>query len=397
MTLSRDSIFALQRHFLGALSAPSHTWLEPLPSQPLVFIGDALRAHSDGSAVDFGSVSSPGEERRLVRVCNRGAEQADVRLDEPPAWLIATWLERDGDTASLASGESAMLELIVPHDAEREFRGTLRFHIADRIEELGVQMTARRWHPVAQFDFNGSPVPTVFDFGVDDRPYALSVANATSIPLVVTFSDLPDWLTFEVHGQSRGGPIEGAFFERAAPFVVQIRPRNLGMHRGVLRVSTNDPRPELQTIELHFAACVVATTACVRVTRRPARVRMRADQTITIAAHLENLGRVPARTVKEKVPGALSVREAPVIPAAHDGQPGSATVPIRVAPRNLSPGVHALTLTLRIEDGDPPTVDVPVQIDVVPARRSVLRPEAIAALFALLLLTLLLVIVRGMS
>jgi hypothetical protein len=396
MTLSRDSIFALQRHFLGALSAPSRTWLEPLPSQPLVFIGDALRAHSDGSAVDFGSVSSPGEERRLVRVCNRGAEQADVRLDEPPAWLIATWIERDGDTASLASGESATLELIVPHDAEREFRGTLRFHIAGRIEELRVQMTARRWHPVAQFDFNGSPVPARFDFGVDDRPYALSVANATSIPLVVTFADLPDWLTFEAGGRRRSGPAEGAFFERAAPFAVQLRPHKLGVHAGVLRLRTNDPRPELQAIELQFAACVVAATPCVRVTS-PDRVRLRADQTITVVAQLENLGRVAARMSKEAVPGALSIREAPVVPAAHDGRPGSAALPICVAPRNLSPGAHAPTLTLRIEGGDPATIDVPVELDIDPPRRSVLRPEAIAALFALLLLTLLLVIVRGIS
>lgn len=396
MTLSRDSIFALQRHFLGALSAPSRTWLEPLPSQPLVFIGDAMRSHSDGCVVDFGSVSSPGEERRLVRVCNRGAEQADVRLDEPPAWLIATWLERDGDTASLASGQSATLELIVPHDAEREFRGSLRFHIADRVEELRVQMTARSWHPAARFDFNGSPVPARFDFGAGDQPYALSIANATSIPLVVTFADLPDWLTFKAGGQSRSGPAEGAFFERAAPFAVQLRAHKLGVHTGVLRVRTNDPRPELQALELQFAACVVAATPCVRVTS-PDRVRLRADQTITVVAQLENLGCVAAQTSKEAVPGALSIREAPVVPAAHDGRPGSATLPIRVAPRNLSPGAHSLTLTLRVEGGDPATIDVPVQLDVDSPRPSVLTPKAIAALFAVLLLTLLFVIVRGMS
>jgi hypothetical protein len=395
MTLSRDSIFALQRHFLGALSAPSRTWLEPLPWQPLVFIGDALRAHADGSVVDFGSVSSPGEERRLVRVCNRGGEQADVRLDEPPAWLIATWLGRDGDTASLASGESATLELIVPHDAEREFRGTIRLHIADRIEELRVQMTARRWHPVARFDFNGSPLPRRFDFGVGDQPYGLSVANATSIPLVVTFADLPDWLTFEAGGQRRSGPAEGAFFERAAPFAVQLRAHKLGVHEGVLRVRTNDPRPELQEIELQFAACVVAAAPCVRVTS-PDRVRLRPEQTITVIAQLENFGRVAARTSKEAVPGALSIREAPVVPAAHDGRPGSAELPIRLAPRNLSPGAHALTLTLRIEGGDPAAIDVPVRFDVDPPRPSVLSPKTIAALFTLLLLTLLFVIVKGM-
>jgi len=395
MTLSRDSIFALQRHFLGALSAPSRTWLEPLPSQPLVFIGDAIHSRGDGCVVDLGSVSSPGEERRLVRVCNRGAEHADVRIAAPPAWLMATWLERDGDTVSLASGESATLELILPHDAEREFRGAVQLQIGDRMEELRVQMTARRTHPIARFDFNGSPVASRFDFGAGDRPYTLSVANATSIPLVVTFADLPDWLTFKVDGQSRSGPIEGAFFQRAAPFAVELRPRNLGVHEGGLRIRTNDPRPELQAMELQFAACVLAATPCVRVTP-PDRIRLRANQSTTVAAGLENWGRVVARTSIEAVPGALSVREAPAVPAARGGKPGTAMLPVRVTPKNLIPGAHALTLTLRIEGGDPAMVNVPVQFDVDPPRRSALPPTAIAVLFALLVLALLFVIARGM-
>jgi hypothetical protein len=395
MTLSRDSILALQRHFLGALSVPSRTWLEPLPSQPLVFAGDAVRSDAGGCVLDFGSVSSPGEERRLVRVCNRGAERVDVRVDEPPQWLMATWFESDGDTAPLGSGECATLELIVPHDAEREFRGALRFHVSERVEELRVCMIARRSHPIARFDFNGAGVPSPFDFGSDDRTYTLTVANATSIPLIVTFSDLPDWLTFKVEGRSRNGPIEGAFFERAAPFAVQLRPQGLGVHTGVLRVHTNDPRQELRTIELQFAACVVASRPRVCVTR-PDRVRLRADQKVTVAAELENWGRVAARTSSEAMPRALSIRGAPIVPAAHDGKPGTATLSIRVAPRNLAPGAHALTLTLLISGGDPATIDVPVQFDVDPPRRSALRPEMIAVLFALLFLTLLFVIVRGM-
>jgi hypothetical protein len=395
MNLSRESILALQRHFLGALSAPPRTWLEALPSQPLMFAGQAIRSYDDECLYDFGSVSSPGEERRLISVCNRGAERVDVRIGEPPAWLMATWLQSDGDTVSLASGEGAALELIVPHDAEREFRGVVRFHVADRVDELNVRMTARRSHPIAQFDFNGSPAPHPFDFGTDDGPYVLAIANATSIPLIVTFSDLPDWLTFEVDGRGRGGPIAGRFFERAAPFAVHLRPQNLGMHTGVLRVHTNDPRPEVQNIELHLAACVAASKPCVRVTP-PERARLRADQTITVAAQLENWGRTPARTSKETVPPALSIRDCPTVPA-HDGKPGTTTLPIRIAPATLGPGAHTLTLSLWINGGDPARIDVPVQVDVDPPRRGLLRAETIAALFALLLIALLFVIVRGMS
>ena len=75
----------------------------------------------------------------------------------------------------------------------------------------------------------------------------------------------------------------------------------------------------------------------------------------------------------------------------------SHAMPIRIAPKTLVPGAHTLTLSLRVDGGDPATIDVPVELDVDPHRRSALRPEVIAALFALLFLTLLFVIVRGMS
>jgi hypothetical protein len=396
MTLSRDSILALQRHFLGALSTPARTWLEPLPSQPLVFAGDAIRSRAEGGLLDFGTVSSPGQERRLVRVCHRGAGCADVRIGEPPAWLMAAWLEGERDTVSLAGGESATLELIVPHDAEREFRGAVRFHIGERVEELNVHLSARRSHPIARIDFNGSSSAQPFDFGTDDGPYVLVVANTTSIPLIVTFSDLPDWLTFEVDRRRRPGPIAGTFFERAAPFAVHLRPQHLGVHDGVLRLRTNDPRPEMQKIELRFAAFVVASKPCLRVVP-PGPVRLRADQKVTVTAQLENWGRAPARISKEAAPNALSIREAPVVPAARDGKPGRITLPIRIAPATLTPGAYTLMLSLRIDGGDPGKVSVPVEFDVDPRRRSALRPELTAALVALLLLTLLFVILRGMS
>jgi hypothetical protein len=394
MNVSRDSILALQRHFLGALSAPSNTGLEPLSVQPLVFSGDAIRADPTGCAVDFGTVASPGEERRLVRIGNRGPECLVVRLGKPPAWLMARWEDADDDSVSIAAGACTTLALAVPHDAEREFTGTLIFQVGDRVEELRVRMTARRSHPIAEIDFNGSPSPRRFDFGMRDHPYVLTIGNRTSIPLVVTFADLPDCLTFHVDGQSRGGPIDGVFFERKAPFAVQLRPQHLGAHEGILRLRTNDPRSEMRNIELHFTACLAAAKPCVRVAPPP-RIRMRADQTATAEASLENWGLTQARTAKESVPAALSVRECPTVPAARDGKPGITALPIRVAPRTLIPGSHTLSVSLRIDGGDPALVTVPVEVDVDAPRRSVLRPEWIIALFAVLFLALLLVIVRG--
>jgi len=250
MKLSRDSVLALQRHFLGALRAPARAWLEPLPSPPLVILGGAIRS----GTLDLGSVSSPGQERCRVRVCNRSAQRIEVRIAEVPSWLTVRWLGVEGDTVAMAGGEAgASLEVLVIHDEERQFHGVLRFAAGGYVEELPVRMTARRLHPVARFDFNGSPVPHPFDFGSAEGSYELSVANATSIPLVVTFSDLPDGLTFEVEGRHRNGPIAGPFFERTAPFAVKLRPHLFGLSGGMLRLRTNDPRPEMQDLALAFA------------------------------------------------------------------------------------------------------------------------------------------------
>lgn len=395
MTLTRESILALERHFVGALTAPSRTWLEPLPQQPLVFTGAALRFDGEVPALDLGTVSSPGEERHIVRVCNRGAERAGVAI-EPPAWLLASWIDRDDETISLATGEAASVEVILPHDAEREFQGALQFRVGDRSEALAVRMIARRTHPIAQFDFNGAEHARRFDFGSSEAPYVLSVANKTSVPLVVRFADLPDWLTFEVDGRSRGGPIEGPFFERTAPFTIRLRPQHVGPHDGVVRMRTNDPRPELQDVELPFAAFVLAAKPLVRA-KTPERVRLRADQTISGAISIENWGRSPARMSPETVPAAIVVREWPIVPAARDGEPGVATLPIRITPKTLGAGAHAVTVTFRVDGGDPARVDVPVQFDVDPPRRGWLRTKTIVALFAVLILTLLFVIARGMS
>lgn len=397
MNLSRESMLALQRHFLGALSAPARTWLEPLPLRPLAYAGDAVRAAADGCTLDLGSVTSPGEERHFVRVCNRGTERIDVRLGDRPEWLTARWTGNGSETVTLHPGEAgAQLEIVVAHDAEQEFHGTVQFLAGSRVEELRVRMTARREHPLAVIDFNGTPVAQPYEFDDEDRPYRLSVQNATSIPLLVKFAELPDWLTLEVDSYERRGPVAGPFFERVAPFAVTVRPHTLGRHSGALRMSTNDPRPELQNVELRFTGILSAAKPCVRIVA-PRPARMRGDQIMSTLARLENWGRSPARTAKHALPGSLDVREWPVVPAAEAGQPGTAVLPIRITPAQLVPGTHALPLSFRVVDGDPPIVDTTLHVSITSRRKTAVRTEMIAALFAVLLLTLLIVVARGWS
>jgi hypothetical protein len=410
MNFSRDSVLALQRHFLGALSTPSCTWLEPLPAKRLAFDGTIVRSTDGGCLLDLGTVTSPGEERHTVRVSNPGTKPVEVRIGHVAPWMTVRWLETPKDTVTLDGGDAgAILELTVAHDGEIKLAGTLRLVTLEdaqgtrvqRVEEVALRMTARRLHPIALFNFNGSPVPRPFDFGAGANPYELSVVNEAAVPLVVSFADLPPWLTFKVDGHSRKGPIPGYFFERTAPVTVRLVPNTLGRHHGSLRLQTNDGRPELQAIELQFAACIEAATPCVRAIA-PQRARLRADQTLVLAARLENSGRIAAQVVSQsELPDSLEVPPSHVVPPARDGEAGTTMLPIRIVAAQLAPGAHVIGVTLRIAGGDPSAIAIPVHVEVTPARsgpRASRRHGAIVGLFVLLVLAVLFAFVmRGLS
>jgi hypothetical protein len=257
MSLSREAMLALERHFVGALSAPARTWLEPVPASSLVFAGSVLQSHAGECVINFATVESPGRERQLIRVGNRGAQPALVRIRESPAWLVARWHDVTHDVLSIAPAAAETMELIAEHDSESRFQGCIRFVVTDdgapHTEELAVRMTTRRAYPVAHFDFNGSPVPRPFDLGNGAHPYRLAVTNSSSVPLIVRFADLPAWLTFEIGGQRRQGPIPGPFFERRAPFAVQLWARPERREHDVLLIQSNDPRPQYRSIALQLS------------------------------------------------------------------------------------------------------------------------------------------------
>lgn len=266
MSLSRETMLALERHFVGALSAPARTWLEPVPASQLAFAGSAVRGSDGGCAIDFGTVDSPGCDARRVRVLNRGRESVDVTIGNRPSWLTVRWRDAERDAVTIAAGRAGeTIELTAVHDAEKRFDGCIRFLVDERgtprIEELPVRMTTRRAYPIAHLDFNGSPVPRPFDLGNGVRPYRLAVTNSSSVPLVVRFADLPPWLVFEAGGQRRNGPLAGLFFERRAPFIIHLWARVAGRHQGVLRIETNDPRPQYRAIALQLSATVDAPAA----------------------------------------------------------------------------------------------------------------------------------------
>lgn len=392
MNLARDSAIALQRHYLGALSKPAVTWLEPLPASRLAFAGSAIRVDPEGCVLDFGAVDSMLGEQRTVRIFRPGDRAAAIRVDEAPEWLDAEWIQ------------GGALAVRIAEDAEGERSCELALWVRDELgarrESLRVRIEARPRHPIAVFAFNGSATPQPFDFGADDRAYTISIANRTSVPLVVSFADLPEWMELAVDGSSRRGPLAGVFFERTAPFSVALRPGFLGPQKGSLRMRTNDPRPEMRNIELQFSACVTPVQPHIRAFPPPP-VIIAAGTTTTAHARLENWGRRPARLACKTGTSAIIASPIAPIPAAREGQPGTALLPIRIIASELLPGTHTLVVDVQVEGGDPSHCSIPLRVSITPVaprRRREIRPETIAALFALLLLTAVLFIsFRGWS
>lgn len=392
MNATRDSVLALQRHYLGALSTPARTWLEPLPATRLAFAGSAIRADREGCVIDFGTVDASDAERRTVRVFQPGDHPVAIRVDEVPDWLRTKWTEAGGVLAVRVTG-----------DVEGERSGAIALWARDehgpRREFLRVRIHVRPRHPLADIAFHGSPTPRPYDFGAGGGAYTIAVENRAAAPLTAAFADLPEWMEFEVDGCSRRGPLAGRFFERTAPFRVTLRPRLLGRRTGSLRMQTNDVRPELRDVELQFAACVTPARPHLRVIAPPPFEALPSSEPLAAGVRLENWGRSPARvTCQSRTP---AIAAAPtVVPSARDGEPGTAVLPVQILPAQLPAGVHALAVELHVDGGEPADVRVVLHVTVAAAasrQRRQIRPEMIAALFALLLLTaVLFVAARGL-
>jgi hypothetical protein len=386
MNLSRDSALALQRHYVGALSQAATTWLESLPANRVAFAGGAIRTDGESCVLDFGVVDTPNGERRAVRIFQPGPQPISIRVSEVPAWIVADW--SDETNASIL-----IVRITADHEGERCDDLTLRVRDERgvRFEKLRLRVVGRPRQPFADITFNGDAAAEPFAFDGDRGVYTIAVANRNSVPLVVTFSDLPEWLELTVDGCSRRGPIAGAFFERKASFTAYLRPRLLGRHEGSVRMQTNDRRPELRDVLLRFSADIAPLRPHIRAVSPPPLAA--GSKTVTAHARLENWGRSPARISANVTTQCATVPALIRIPAARDGRPGTADLPIRVTASRLAPGTQTLIVALQIEDGDPAQCGVPVQV-IVAARRSrqrpFIRPETIAAFLALVILAIVL-------
>jgi hypothetical protein len=415
MRLTQEAFLGLKRHFLGALSEPPSLWVVPVPEPRLLLASrDALQGNLRGCSLDFGTVESPGETRGNLRVANLGPETLTIKLGSSPAWLRARWRDNSGDAVHLA-GSDVELELIATHDAleETPMTGCLELKAESltgesRISEIQVRLTARRLQPVGVFSFRGSSEPGPVDFGVLDiaasgpevlESCTLSFENRTSVPLKVSFADLAAWLVFEVDGYQRRGPAAGRFFERDAPFQVDLRPVRvahfLGAQQGRLLLRTNDSRPDYQQVELDLSAQIVSSRPYLEVIP-PERVRIAPGEQVWVEAMLKNHGQESARLREARSPG-LHIPDWPVVPANQDGQPGTAALRIRVAPQ-LPPGHHALSFTVSSRNSDQRDIAVPIRVEVVapgetaeppaPPPPSLFRPGLVIAALVVLLLVL---------
>lgn len=408
MKITPQSLLGLKRHFVGALSFPARTWLEPASSPRVVVTGaGTLRCKAGQCVVDLGSVASPGIERRTIRVSNLGPRRISATVAKAPEWLRTNWPGATGNSVELLPDQpGAPLELSIEHDAVQETLhcGVVTLWLRDPASRdwpfpIEVQMTARPAHAMGDYDFHGQTAPHEFDFGRLDpsgagkRPahYRLSIANRTSLPLMASFADLPAWLTFTVAGHGRSGPIDGRFFEHAAPLEIGIvpiaAPQFLGGQSGTIRLRTNDGRPEYRNIELRFRTRIEPAAPFVRVVRTSEPHA--ASEVVSAEALLENWGPAPARLSKQSGSDALTFAGPASIPPASGGAPGILRASFRIDPRKLPAGVHDLSMTLSVEGGKPPAVEVRLRITVTAATRPPaglrrIRIETIAAVISVL-------------
>jgi hypothetical protein len=271
MAPSPESLAALKRHFLGGLSEPRSLPLAPEPCGRLLLAGGTPWGRRE-FFVDFGRVETPGEQRRLLRLTNLGPEPLVLRALSSDSWLEPRWYACTGD-ATLEPVATTELEVIARYDLGRDATliGAIRLVAAvdggaSTLSRFSVCLEARHAQPLGHYEFQGrtEPVPFHFDFldpaaaTAPPRPYFVSIANLTETPVIVSCSDLPDWLVFAVDGYQRSGPIAGPFFERAAPFRVEVRPQAGrlagGPRQSRLVLCTNDGRPAWQRIELELSA-----------------------------------------------------------------------------------------------------------------------------------------------
>jgi hypothetical protein len=380
MSFSVYSALALQRHYVGALSKPATTWLEPVPAAQLAFAGDALRVDDEGCLLDFGTVDMPRGEWRSMRMFVPGTMPVSMRVSEAPPWVET---ELDG----------GRLVVRITDDSEGEHTGTITLWIRDergaRLEKLRVHADAQPRQPMASISFDGDAVPAPFVFE-DGDTYTISVTNRNSVPLIVALFDLPEWLELTVDGCTRGGPLPGPFFERKAPFVLSLRPRLLGRHEGALRMRTNDRQSELRDVMLPLSAEVVPLRPHVRAI--PPAVVETSAKNVTVHASLENWSRTPAQVAASVTTQCAAVPAMTRVPAARRDEPGTADLPIRIAASRLAAGAHVLVVSLQIDDGEPARCSIPVRIDVtaIKPRRRFSRTETMATLFALLFLAIVL-------
>lgn len=359
-----------------------------------------------------------------MQVANLGQESVTLELLNFLPWLEARWRHGAGTRVSV-NGTGADLELVARHDflEDQTLAGSLQL-IAESLDGeksvsgIEVRLATHRSQALGNYGFQGFPEPPKpFDFGTLDiaasgpeviDSYVLSFQSRTSVPLRVSFSHLPAWLVFEVDGFQRRGPAAGRFFEREAPFQVDIRPvRNfhfLGLQRDRLLMETDDARPDFQRVEIEMTARVESSKPYVTVSPlEPVHVSLQEIHWAEV--ELMNWGLSPALLSLKSVGAGLQVQARPVVPAFQDGQPGQAALRIRISPRQLTPGSSSSSLALRVENGEPREITVPIPVRVDPVEEAVppivlkprkLRPEiAVVMVFLLLLLLVLLLFSSG--
>jgi hypothetical protein len=384
--ITREDFLDLKRLFIGGELREPSPFVLSLPRGPLVDCsGEGIVGHERGCTVDFGTLAAIGHHRRAIRVENLGTDAVTVTLKNSLSWLRARWTDSAEDAVRLGKlGEATGLELLFQGDLpqERTLTGTLG--VTARAEEgeesrqeILVRLSTRMNVPFGRYDFHGAAFPSPHDFGLLDPAqsgpeklggYHGTVEPVGPAPLQVRLQDLPEWLAFEADGHTRPGPAPGCFYEREAPCHFSLRPMRsfkfLGLRQAKVVLHTNEARSSYQRMEIELAARFESERAYVYAAP-PGSLELVPPGVRAFDIALSNWGSAPASLRLEDKSGGLEVGPLPVIPRAIGNSPGQEIVQVSVDPQGLRPGDQFLYLTLRVEDGSPEILSIPIRAHVI--------------------------------
>lgn len=382
--INSDRLSELKSFFIGELTVTSNVWAGPVKTPHLFFRGDGT-AYQDGKWVaEWGDVPAVGTATKSVCIENLGQERLTLFAKSNQDWLDCQWQRTDQSQAVLDTGDCLNLEAVFrgKEMKAQTLTGTLQITAktdsgAEKAFPLTVKLTAHIRLPYASFDFNGSPLPEPYDFGVisplEKRAahipsYRLFIENRGTEVLETSFEDCPGWLKIFMINISASRDNLQFQISPGQTAVAVVAPRPcldfMGLNKGILICQTNDMRKAYERLALHFQCVQEIETPYIAFEEpEPAEVFPNIPYELDIP--LCNRGKTPAHIAVKSQHKWIKPGRGLLVPGAAGLTPGKARLHVSIRADRESPGMHEANLELTILNDSQPPIYIPLTVCIV--------------------------------